>query len=197
MRITLDEYFMILTKIVSVRSTCNSRHNGCVIIKDKQILSTGYNGAIPGCKHCSEYYMQHSPSLSSYPPMMKSIPFCVRRNMNVPDTDKQNFCVASHAEANAVAQAAKKGISIDNSIAYCTLSPCYNCLKIMAVAGVKKIVYEYEYESNNNKRDQYWKNQILNSGIELEVLKVGPDVIATVFNSLQYPTARRLLIATE
>lgn len=185
-RPNLDEYFMILAKVISTRSTCNSRHNGCLIVKDKQILSTGYNGALPGCKHCSDYYIHPS-----------SEPFCARRNMNISHVNKQNFCVAAHAEANAVTQAAKKGISINGSIAYCTLSPCYNCLKMMAVAGIKKIFYEYEYGSNNDIRDKYWKNQVLNSGVKLEKLTVSQGVVDIVIDSLQFPTAKRRLKATE
>jgi len=184
-RPNLDEYFMIIAKIVSIRSTCNSCHIGCVIVKDKQILSTGYNGALPGCKHCSSYYTQ------------SHMPFCVKRNMNIPHANKQNFCVVSHAESNAVSQAAKKGISIDGSTIYCTLFPCYNCLKIMAIAGIKNIFYEYEYGSNNDIRDKYWKNQVLNSGIKLEKFKIETNIIDTVIESLQYPTSKRRLKATK
>lgn len=196
-RPNLDEYFMILAKVVSIRSTCNSRHNGCVIAKGKQVLSTGYNGALPGCEHCSDYYTQPPILFSSHPFITREKPFCARRNMNIEDADKQSFCSASHAEANAVAQAAKKGIPIDGSTAFCTLSPCYNCLKMLAVAGIKRIVYEYDYESNNDKRDKYWKSQISNSGIKLEQLIVSQFNIDMVTESLQFPTARRLLEATK
>ena len=188
-RPNLDEYFMILAKVAAIRSTCNSRHNGCVIVKDKQVLSTGYNGALPGCKHCTDYYTHNDTQPNT--------PFCARRNMNIEDADKQSFCSASHAEANAVAQAAKKGIPIDGSTAFCTLSPCYNCLKMMAIAGIKRIVYEYDYESNNDKRDKYWKSQISNSGIKLEQLIVSQFNINMVTESLQFPTAKRLLNATK
>ena len=178
-RPSLDEYFMALAKIASVRSTCNSRHNGCIIVKNKQILSTGYNGALPGYKHCSDYIHPCNE------------PFCSRRNIKISDINKQSFCIASHAESNAVAQAAKKGISIEGSTAYCTLSPCFNCLKIMAIAGVKEIVYEYNYESINKIRDMFWKNQIELSGIKSKELWITDNSMKIFLESLEFPTAKR------
>ena len=88
------EYFMLIAKIVALRSGCNSRPTGAVIVKDKRILATGYNGPMPGAWHCTD----------------KGSTYCFRREKGIPDIDKYNFCRASHAEANAIAQAARFGI---------------------------------------------------------------------------------------
>jgi len=180
-----DEYFMALAKVVSIRSTCSSRHTGCVIVRDKQILSTGYNGSMPGCEHCNEKTMKDGS------------PYCERRALNVSDIDKYNFCVGSHAESNAIAQAAKLGISLKDSVAYCTLFPCLNCLKTMVIAGVKSVYYEYVYKSKNKERDEYWKDQLVKAGINEKQIWVSEEIIRMVEKTLKYPTSGRFLNATD
>ncbi len=113
-RATWEEYFMNIAKQVASRSTCDRKHVGSVIVKDKTILSTGYNGSIRGMPHCDE--VGH---------MMEN-----------------GHCVATiHAEANAVLQAAKNGVMIDKAEVYITASPCWPCFKMLANAGIKKIYY--------------------------------------------------------
>ena len=113
-RATWEEYFMNIAKQVASRSTCDRKHVGAVIAKDKTILSTGYNGSIRGMPHCDE--VGH---------MMEN-----------------DHCVATiHAEANAVLQAAKNGVMIDKAEVYITASPCWPCFKMLANAGIKKIYY--------------------------------------------------------
>ena len=113
-RATWEEYFMNIAKQVASRSTCDRKHVGAVIVKDKTILSTGYNGSIRGMPHCDE--VGH---------MMEN-----------------DHCVATiHAEANAVLQAAKNGVMIDKAEVYITASPCWLCFKMLANAGIKKIYY--------------------------------------------------------
>ena len=113
-RATWEEYFMNIAKQVASRSTCDRKHVGAVIAKDKTILSTGYNGSIRGMPHCDE--VGH---------MMEN-----------------DHCVATiHAEANAVLQAAKNGVMIDKAELYITASPCWPCFKMLANAGIKKIYY--------------------------------------------------------
>ena len=108
------EYFMNIAKQVASRSTCDRKHVGAVIVRDKTILSTGYNGSIRGMPHCDE--VGH---------MMEN-----------------GHCVATiHAEANAVLQAAKNGVMIDKAEVYITASPCWPCFKMLANAGIKKIYY--------------------------------------------------------
>lgn len=127
-----DEYFMLIAKLVSTRSTCNSRPVGAVLVKDKQILATGYNGSVPGAAHCSEFQKD----------------YCFRRMNHIPEHQKYGFCRASHAEANAVAQAARHGISIAGSSLYVTLEPCYTCIKLLATARVRRVLFELRYDTN-------------------------------------------------
>ena len=109
-----EEYFMNIAKEAASRSTCDRKHVGSVIVRDKSILSTGYNGSIRGMPHCYE----------------------------VGHLMENGHCVATiHAEANAVLQAAKNGVMINGSEVYITASPCWTCFKMLANAGIKKIYY--------------------------------------------------------
>jgi len=113
-RVSWEEYFMNIAKEVATRSTCDRKHIGSVIVKDKTILSTGYNGSIRGMPHCDEagHIMEN------------------------------DHCVATiHAETNAILQAAKNGVMIDGTEVYITASPCWPCFKMLANAGIKKIYY--------------------------------------------------------
>ncbi len=113
-RVPWDQYFMDIAKQVSTRATCDRKHVGAVIVRDKTILSTGYNGSIRGLPHCSE--VGH---------MMEN-----------------GHCVATvHAEANAIIQAATNGVSIDGATIYTTASPCWPCFKLIANAGLVRIVF--------------------------------------------------------
>jgi len=134
-----DAYFIALAKLAASRSTCLSRPTGCVIVKDKQVVSTGYNGSMPGVPHCSDEGK------------------CYRRSIEAPDDGKYDFCRSIHAEANAVALAARKGVDLDDTTAYMTLFPCYVCTKLLVRAGVREIVYEMGYNSKNAERDRHWK----------------------------------------
>lgn len=128
MRPTWDEYFMLQAKVAALRSTCLSRPIGCVLVKDNNALATGYNGAVNGQEHCTD------------------LGYCQRRALGLSDGQKDRGCVAAHAEANAIAQAAKRGIAVDGATAYCTLYPCPVCLKLLFQAGVDRIVYEMTYD---------------------------------------------------
>ena len=113
-RASWDEYFMNIAQVVASRSTCPRKYVGSVIVREKTILSTGYNGSIRGMPHCSD--VGH---------MMEN-----------------DHCVATiHAEANAIIQAAKNGVMIDGATIYVTASPCWNCFKQIANAGIRRIVY--------------------------------------------------------
>ena len=120
-RIGWDEYFMNIARVASSRSTCERKFVGAVIVRDKTILSTGYNGSIRKLAHCSE--AGH---------MMEN-----------------NHCVATiHAEANAIIQAAKNGVCIDGGTIYTTASPCWPCFKLIANAGIKRICYGEFYRDD-------------------------------------------------
>jgi dCMP deaminase len=181
-----NEYFMLIAKIVSTRSTCNSRPTGAVIVKENHILSTGYNGAMPGAPHCSDQ------------PDWEGRPFCFRRAHGVPDIDKYNFCKASHAEANAIAQAAKYGIAIDGATLYTTLAPCYVCLKLVATSRIRGVYYEHAYESSTPQRDAFWQQAVREAGIEIyEQLIISPDTYEYILTDIQDITSRRRRKATS
>ncbi len=135
------EYFLMLAKMVSVRSTCNSRKIGAVIVKNNRILATGYNGAVHGAPHCSD----------------RGPDFCLRRSIGAHDSEKYNYCLSSHAEVNAINQAARFGISLDGAHLYCTLEPCNWCFKQLIQAGIKEVYFEEAYDSKNKKFDRFWR----------------------------------------
>ncbi len=117
-RVSWDQYFMNIAEVVASRSTCDRRFVGAVIVRDKTILSTGYNGSIRGLAHCTE--VGH---------MMEN-----------------DHCVATiHAEANAIIQAARNGVMIDGATIYVTASPCWNCFKQIANSGIRRICYGQFY----------------------------------------------------
>jgi dCMP deaminase len=140
------EYFMLLAKLISVRSTCNSRKIGAVIVKNNRILATGYNGAVHGAPHC----IDRGPE------------FCLRRSVGAHDADKYNYCLSSHAEVNAIDQAARFGIPLEGAVLYCTLEPCNWCFKQLIQAGIREIYFEESYDSKNKEFDLYWR-QIMES----------------------------------
>ncbi|MDO8885465.1 cytidine/deoxycytidylate deaminase family protein [Candidatus Oleimmundimicrobium sp.] len=125
-RPTWDEYFMKITEEVSTRSTCLRRQVGAVIVKDKRILATGYNGAPSGLKHCLEVG-------------------CIRELQNIPSGEKHELCRGLHAEQNAIIQAALHGIKIGEALIYTTHQPCILCAKMLINAGIKEIIYRDAY----------------------------------------------------
>lgn len=140
MRPDWNIYFMMIAKLVALRSNCNSRPNGAVIVKDKRILATGYNGSLPGHEQCCD----------------KGSDYCYRREIKREGVNGYDICPAIHAEENAIAQAAKMGIQINDGIMYCTLSPCLICAKSIKASGINKVYYELEYESSDKERDKQW-----------------------------------------
>jgi len=132
-RPSYDEYFMEMAHLVAKRSTCLRRKVGAILVKDKHILSTGYNGAPKGLKHCSEVG-------------------CLRRELSIPSGERHEICRGLHAEQNAIIQAAVFGISIKNSVLYCTNTPCVVCAKMLINAGVNEIVYSGEYPDDLAKK---------------------------------------------
>ena len=121
-----ETYFMDITERVATRSTCLRRTVGAVVVKDKRMLTTGYNGAPSGIRHCRETG-------------------CLREKLNVPSGERHELCRGIHAEQNAIIQAALHGVSIKDSTLYCTNLPCSICAKMIINAGIKKIVYRSGY----------------------------------------------------
>lgn len=126
MRPSWDEYFMDIAELVRTRSTCLRRKVGAVVVRDNRILTTGYNGAPPGAKHCDEVG-------------------CLREKMGIPSGERHELCRALHGEQNAVIQAAKYGISIEGATIYTTTYPCVICTKILISSGIRKIVFKEGY----------------------------------------------------
>lgn len=172
------EYFMLLAKMVSVRSTCNSRKIGAVIVRNNRILATGYNGAVHGAPHCTD----------------KGPDFCFRRTVGAHDGEKYNYCVSSHAEVNAVDQAARFGIPLEGASVYCTLEPCNWCFKQLIQAGVKEIYYERPYDSKNKEFDRHWRKTMeSHEGItRIEMVKVSQEAVDQVIQVITGQSERRL-----
>ncbi len=126
MRPDWDEYFMKIAFLVSQRSTCLRRKVGAVIVKDKHILATGYNGAPSGIKHCCETG-------------------CLRETLGVPSGQRHELCRGLHAEQNAIIQAALHGVSLKDSLIYITNQPCVICTKMLINAGIREIVIAKGY----------------------------------------------------
>jgi dCMP deaminase len=117
-----EEYFMDIARLVARRSTCLRRQVGALLVKEKNILATGYNGTPSGITHCAEAG-------------------CLRQQLNVPSGERHELCRGLHAEQNAIIQAAKHGVNIAGATLYCTNSPCSICSKMLINAGIARIVY--------------------------------------------------------
>lgn len=121
-----NSYFMQMAQVVAGRSTCLRRQVGAVIVKDRQILSTGYNGSPSGLVHCDEVG-------------------CLRQSLNVPSGERMEICRAVHAEQNAIIQAAKHGVAIAGADLYATHQPCVQCTKMLINVGIRRVVYIHPY----------------------------------------------------
>jgi dCMP deaminase len=142
-RASWDEYFMNIAMQAATRSTCDRKHVGAVIVRDKTVLSTGYNGSIRGLPHCDD----------------------------VGHTMENGHCIATvHAEANAIIQAARNGTAIDGADIYITASPCWNCFKLIANSGIRRIFYREFY------RDEKILAVANEAGIELKQVHISSKV---------------------
>lgn len=126
MRPGWDDYFMDIACLVARRSTCLRRQVGAIIVKDRRILTTGYNGAPSGLPHCEEVG-------------------CLRASLHTPAGERHELCRGLHAEQNAIIQAAVYGVSIEGASIYVTCQPCAVCAKMLVNAGVKKVVFLGDY----------------------------------------------------
>ncbi len=121
-----DEYFLSIARLVAGRSTCLRNKVGAVLVKDKRILTTGYNGAPSGLDHCLDIG-------------------CLREKLGIPSGERHELCRGLHAEQNVIIQAAYYGISVKDATLYCTHHPCIICTKMLINAGIKTIYYEVGY----------------------------------------------------
>ena len=140
-RLSWDQYFIAIARIAATRATCSRKHVGAVIVRDKMILSTGFNGSVRGLPHCDE----------------------------IGHLMEDGHCVRTiHAEANALVQAARNGASIEGATIYVTASPCWNCFKMIANAGILRIVYGEFY------RDERSIDTARTLGIEMAQIEENP-----------------------
>ncbi|MCB2181458.1 MAG: dCMP deaminase family protein [Desulfobulbaceae bacterium] len=121
-----SQYFLSITELVAQRSTCTRRKVGAILVRDKRIIATGYNGAPTKVKHCLEVG-------------------CLREQQNIPSGERHELCRGLHAEQNAIIQAALHGVTVENAIVYCTNMPCAICSKMLINARVKEIYYKDGY----------------------------------------------------
>jgi dCMP deaminase len=141
-----DRYFMDMAWSISRRSTCLRRQMGALLVRDRRILATGYNGAPAGLPHCEEVG-------------------CRRQRLGIPSGQRPELCRALHAEQNAIVQAALHGVSVKDAVLYCTNQPCVICAKMLINAAVRRIVYEVEYP------DDLALEMLGEAGVELVQLK--------------------------
>jgi dCMP deaminase len=140
-----DDYFMEIARLAATRSTCLRRHIGAVIVKDKKILATGYNGAPRGLRHCEEVG-------------------CLRDQLGIPSGERHELCRAVHAEQNAIVQAATFGVSIRGATMYCTTQPCILCSKLLINARIERVVVAEEYP------DELSLEMLAEAGVSVEKL---------------------------
>jgi dCMP deaminase len=137
-----DEYFLDIAELVSRRSTCRRRSVGAVLVKEKRILATGYNGAPTGLRHCLDLG-------------------CLREQNNVPSGERHELCRGLHAEQNSIIQAALHGVSVREATLYCTNHPCVICAKMIINAGVAKVIFREGYS------DQLSDEMLQEAGVSL------------------------------
>jgi len=141
-----DSYFMKIAEDVSTRSTCLRRQVGAVIVKDKRMLTTGYNGAPTGISHCTEQT-------------------CLRTIYKVPSGERHELCRGLHAEQNAIIQAAYYGVSVNGAKIYITHQPCSICTKMLINSGIESFVYKFPYN------DPLAETMIKEAGIRCTILE--------------------------
>ncbi|MHB8945477.1 MAG: deoxycytidylate deaminase [Bacillota bacterium] len=150
MRPSWDEYFMGITRAVASRATCLRRNVGAVVVKDKRILTTGYNGAPAGLPHCGEVG-------------------CLRQKLDIPSGQRQEICRGLHAEQNAIIQAGLYGVSLQGATIYTTTFPCVTCAKMIINAGISKLVFADSYP------DDFSEGFLREAGVEIDRYAPGAD----------------------
>ncbi|MFC2052195.1 cytidine/deoxycytidylate deaminase family protein [Chloroflexota bacterium] len=141
-----DEYFLKIALVVAERATCRRHHVGAVAVRDKHILTTGYNGAAAGLKDCLELG-------------------CLRDEMDIPSGERHEICRGIHAEQNVIIQAALHGVNLEGSTIYCTHTPCVLCAKMLVNARIKRLVSFGKYNDNS------FINLFREAGIEVDIKK--------------------------
>lgn len=142
-----DEYFSQMVEVVGTRATCNRGRSGCVIVKEKRVLCTGYVGSPAGTAHCDE--AEHEMHTVTHP-----------------DGSSTNHCIrTAHAEQNAIANAARFGIALDGATLYCHMTPCYTCAKMLINSGIKRVVSNLDYHAGARSKEIFKE-----AGVEYDLL---------------------------
>lgn len=149
----IDEYFLKIASVVAERSTCRRHHVGAVAVKNKHILTTGYNGAPAGAKDCLELG-------------------CLRDELNIPSGERHEICRGIHAEQNVIIQAGLHGVSLEGSTVYCTHTPCVLCAKMLVNARIKRFVRFGKYN------DSAFVDLFKEAGIEVDIKNRPPSQIS-------------------
>lgn len=144
-RPSIDRYFINIARVIATRTTCLRNEVGAVIVRDKQILATGYNGAPSGTEHCLDIG-------------------CIRIKENIPSGKNHEKCRAVHAEQNAIIQAAIHGVNIAGATLYCTHQPCILCAKMLINSKIVRVVYEHTYPDTDAL------NILKEAGVKVEAL---------------------------
>ncbi len=152
-RLSIDDYFLKIASVVAERSTCLRHHMGAIAVRDKHILTTGYNGAAAGLKDCLELG-------------------CLRDEQGIPSGERTEICRAIHAEQNVIIQAALHGVSMEGSTIYCTHTPCVLCAKMLVNARIKRFVSFGEYS------DDAFRELFHEAGVEVEIRERPSDRIS-------------------
>jgi len=147
-----DEYFLNIVKIVGTRGTCDRGKAGCVIVRDKRILSTGYVGSPAGTAHCDDIGHEMHTVIQE-------------------DGTKSRHCIrTTHAEQNAIANAARFGVKLDGATLYCHMTPCYACAKMIINAGIKRVVCDLDYHAGERSKEIFKeagvKYELINNKME-------------------------------
>lgn len=147
-----DEYFMKIVEMVGTRGTCDRGHAGCVITKEKRIISTGYAGSPIGISHCDD--VGHEIHTVTHP-----------------DGSQSKHCIrTTHAEQNAICQAARAGNSIEGATLYCKMTPCYACAKMIINSGITRVVCEKDYHAGKRSKEIFAE-----SGVQFKLLN--PEIV--------------------
>lgn len=146
-----DRYFMDIARLVSERSTCRRRNVGAVLVRDKRVLCTGYNGAPAGLRHCLETG-------------------CYREQIGIPSGERIEVCRGIHAEQNALVQAAAFGVSVRDALLYCTHEPCTTCGKMLVNAGIREFVVAERYP------DEFGRRLFKEAGVKVRILRQPPEL---------------------
>jgi dCMP deaminase len=152
-RLSIDDYFLKIASVVAERSTCLRHHMGAIAVRDKHILTTGYNGAAAGLKDCLELG-------------------CLRDEQGIPSGERTEICRAIHAEQNVIIQAALHGVSLEGCTIYCTHTPCVLCAKMLVNARINRFVSFGEYS------DDAFREMFREAGVEVEIRERPSDRIS-------------------